>query len=131
LPGAARATEDSAVPSERRPASSLPAGPEELSRRPPVADVRSQGSHRLPPAAQIYSDRNWGGELSGALKAYLQARTNQAGAFLTHFDDAQYARWDGACLGQAHLWMRLNAANPQAAATDRLAQGGPHSSRPA
>jgi hypothetical protein len=74
----------------------------------------------LPPAAQIFSDRDWGVELPDALKGYLQARTNQAGAFLTHFDKAQYARWTGACLGQAHLWMRLNAANPKAAATDRL-----------
>jgi len=117
LPAAAQATEDSVVPSDRR---SLLAGPEGLSRRPPVTDVRSQGSHRLPPAAQIFSDRNWGGELPDTLKAYLKARTNQAGAFLTHFDEAQYAQWGGACLGQASLWMRLNAANPEAAATDRL-----------
>lgn len=74
----------------------------------------------MPPAAQIFSDRNWGVELSEALKGYLQARTNQAGAFLTHFDEAQYARWGGACLGQAYLWMRLNAANPEAAAAHRL-----------
>jgi len=74
----------------------------------------------LPPAAQVFSDRNWGVELPDALKGYLKARTNQAGAFLTHFDEVQYARWSGACLGQAHLWMRLNAANPEAAATDRL-----------
>lgn len=84
LPGAARANEDSATPSARRPASSLPAGPEELSRRPPVADVRSQGSHRLPPAAQIFSDRNWGGELPDELKAYLQAPGGVVPAWVRH-----------------------------------------------
>jgi len=120
LPGATQATEGSVVRSDHRRASSMPTAPEGLSRRPPVADTRSQGSHRLPRAAQIFSDRNWGVELPDALKSYLRARTNQAGAFLTHFDEAQYARWSGACLGQAHLWMRLNAANPEAAATDRL-----------
>ena len=59
-------------------------------------------------------------ELSDGLKGFVQARTNQAGAFLTHFSDAQYAKWTGACLGQAYLWMRLSAASPAAAATDRL-----------
>ncbi|MGM9490598.1 YopT-type cysteine protease domain-containing protein [Ideonella sp. YS5] len=58
--------------------------------------------------------------MSDVLKGYLKARTNQAGAFLTHFSESHYARWTGACLGQTFLWMRLNAANPGAAATDRL-----------
>lgn len=120
-PATARPAEGSAAASSGgRPAPSPLAAPEGLSRRPPIPDPRSEGPHRQPRASQILSDRNWGGEVSDALKGYLKARTNQAGAFLTHFTESQYARWTGACLGQTHLWMRLNAANPRAAATDRL-----------
>lgn len=89
-------------------------------RLPFVRDIRSQGPHAIPSAEQIESDRNWGGDLLPGLKTALLARTNQGAAFLTHFSDEEMSRWEGACNGQCHIWMRLREASPLAAATDRL-----------
>lgn len=89
-------------------------------RLPFVRDARSEGPHSIPSAVQIDSDTNWGGQLQPELKAALAARTSQGAAFLTHFSDEDMKRWDGACNGQCHIWMRLREANPSASAADRL-----------